>query len=93
MVICVIYDPHIIKNCALLSHRRAVAELSVFCKDHRGTSELSFIMPQFLKPVREIQQTVASHKITIELRSSGRSLFHRTFVPRVRTLGIGCHQV
>lgn len=81
-------DPNITNNWAPLSHRRAVADLSLFYRYFHGfcSLELASIMPQLYRPVRETRQTVASHRYTVELRTSRTSRFDRSFVSRTSKL-------
>ena len=81
-------DPNITRRLAPLSHRRAVADLSLFYRYFHGhcSSEISNIMPQLEIPGRETRRTATSHRHTVELRTSRTAPFDRTFVPRASRL-------
>nr|CAH7743935.1 unnamed protein product [Callosobruchus chinensis] len=69
-----------------LSHRRAVGNLSLFCRysNRFCSSELTSIIPPLSKPARCTRGTSSSHPRAVVLHTSRTERYDRTFVPRVR---------
>nr|CAH7749149.1 unnamed protein product [Callosobruchus chinensis] len=70
---------------ALLSHRRAVGDLSLFYRYSNGfcSSELTSIMPPLSKPVRCTRGTSSSHPKAVVLHASRTERYDRTFISRM----------
>nr|CAH7748938.1 unnamed protein product [Callosobruchus chinensis] len=68
-----------------LSHRRAVGDLSLFCRYSNGicSSELTSIIPPLSKPARCTRGTSSSHPKAVVLHTSRTKRYDRTFIPRV----------
>nr|CAH7741633.1 unnamed protein product [Callosobruchus chinensis] len=69
----------------LLSHQRAVGDLSLFYRYSNGfcSSELTSIIPPLPKSARCTHGTSSSHPKAVVLHTSGTERYDRTFVPRV----------
>nr|CAH7760417.1 unnamed protein product [Callosobruchus chinensis] len=68
----------------MLSHRRAVGDLSLLYRHSNGfcSSELTSIIPPLSKPARCTRGTSFSQPRTVVLHTSRTERYDRTFVPR-----------
>nr|CAH7739831.1 unnamed protein product [Callosobruchus chinensis] len=78
-------DPALSCHLQPLSHRRAVGDLSLFCRYLNGfcSSELTAIIPSLADLARCTRATSSLHPKVVVLHTSRTERYDRTFVPRV----------
>ena len=81
---CLINNPSLTKSLQTCSHRRLVAELSIFYRFFHGhcSLEIKTIIPDPLKHLRPTRSSTQSHPFQVTL-SNPRTLPHKSsFIPR-----------